>query len=94
MTYTQDLQNLVRGDRRDRSEIRQLIVRSSIRGKELTTSSGLQLASLFIDYGLILDEAADPIEVILDYEFQFPTAPAHTSRGIAAQRLSTFARAR
>ena len=39
------------------------------RRRELTGLSGLQLAGLILDYGIMLCEESDPIEVILDYEF-------------------------
>ena len=39
------------------------------RRHELASYSGLRLAGLILDYGVMLDEKSDPIEVILDYEF-------------------------
>ena len=48
---------------------RRLLLRRAMRRRELMRFSGLRLACLIIDYGVMLDEDSDPIEVILDYEF-------------------------
>ena len=45
-----------------------------IRRCELMSYSGLHLACLIIDYGVMLDEESDPIEVILSFEFGLQTA--------------------
>ena len=49
---------------------RRVLLRRAMRRRELKRFSGLRLACLIIDYGVILDEDSDPIEVILDYEFR------------------------
>ncbi|QDU96582.1 hypothetical protein [Lignipirellula cremea] len=49
---------------------RRLLLRRAMRRRELMRFSGLRLACLIIDYGVMLDEDSDPIEVILDYEFR------------------------
>ena len=48
-----------------------LILRRAIRRRVLMGYSGLQLADLVIDYGVMLDEDSDAIEVILDYELKY-----------------------
>ena len=48
---------------------REIVLQRIMRRRELTGFSGLKLACQIIDYGLRLTEDCDPIEVILDYEF-------------------------
>jgi hypothetical protein len=47
-------------------------LRRAIRRSELMSYSGLRLACLIIEYGVMLVEESDPIEVILDFEIDLP----------------------
>lgn len=47
-------------------------LRRASRRRELLRCSGWQLASIIIDYGVMLTEDCDPVEVILDCEFALP----------------------
>ena len=49
---------------------RRVLLRRAMRRRELMRFSGLRLACVIIDYGAMLDDDSDPIEVILDYEFR------------------------
>jgi hypothetical protein len=60
--------------RHSSEQARPLLTPRLIRRRELMSYSGLRLACLIIDYGVMLDEVSEPIEVILDFEFGLQTA--------------------